>query len=334
MTNIPEASGDPLTSEPTSDLSLADQLSLTLPHLKAQADAAASIVRETILRAEREASSPATIFREAMLRAEREASASAAIVREAILRAEREASSPATIFREAMLRAEREASASAAIVREAILRAEREASASAVVFAEISTQLKQARTLRQIGWIPHPVLPIQKLAGSETEPNALSHFIRDYINNNSETLYSDLMARFADYSLERGTYDLCEAVIKAHRSQLFPLIVLATFSEIEYCARDALGFSAAQYGKKIIDNFIEKIFHLPVSRFHFSQLETLILMRDFMYESTRVVVGNVTIPHRHGSQHGIVRYFDSQTCLNAIFLLDFVLRARDVMRGD
>jgi hypothetical protein len=212
--------------------------------------------------------------------------------------------------------------------------AEREASASAAVFAKVGTQLKQARILREIGWIPHPAVPIQNFAGSETDPNALSPIVKQYVDNNLETIYSILATRFAEYSLEKETAALCDSAIKAHRLQLFPLIVPATFSEIEHRARDALGFSQDKYGKKVIDNFIAKVFHLPVSQFHFSQLETLILMEDFMYGSTtKVGIGNVTIPHRHGSQHGIVRYSDSQTCLNAIFLLDFVLRAREVMKG-
>jgi hypothetical protein len=95
MTDIPESGNDPPAAEPSSGNSLADQLSNILPSLKAQADATASIVLETIRVAEREAS------------------------------------------------------------------------ASVAFLAKIGTQLKQARTLREIGWIPHPALPIQNFAGSE-----------------------------------------------------------------------------------------------------------------------------------------------------------------------
>jgi hypothetical protein len=111
MTEIPEPPGDAPAAEPSSGDSLADQLSDILPYLKAQADATASIVRETMRLAERETS------------------------------------------------------------------------ASAAIFAEIGIQLKQARTLRDIGWIPHPALPIQDFAGSETDPNALSPIVRQYVDD-------------------------------------------------------------------------------------------------------------------------------------------------------
>lgn len=262
MTDVPESPDPPPADELSSGDSLADQLSDTLPYLKAQSEAAASIIQE------------------------------------------------------------------------ALRLAERGAEPFAAVFAEIGTQLEQARTLREIGWIPHPALPIQNFAGSETDLNVLSPIVRRYVHDNSETIYSVLATRFKEYDLEIHTANLCEDVIKAHRLQLFTLIVPPIFAEIEHCARDALESTGNTVGRDVIPHFTNKLFRLPTARFHFTQLETLMLMRDFMYKPTyKPLIAKDSIPHRHRSQHGIMRYRDSQTCLNAIFLLDFVLRSREVMKA-
>jgi hypothetical protein len=234
----------------------------------------------------------------------------------------------ASMVREAARRAEFQFSAVAQVLQEAARRAELESRA----IAQVGTHIVQVRSLRQIGWIPHPALPLRELAGSETDPIALSDIVQRYIQNNSENIYSNLAVRFAEYNLDGHAKALCDSVIKAHRLQLFPLIVPAIFSEIEYCARDSLGSGKGRRGKKVIDNFVQKIYRLPVSSFHWSQLEVLLLMEEYIYKPTEIVITDGTIPHRHASQHGLSRYNDSQTCLNAIFILDFFLRAREVIR--
>jgi hypothetical protein len=202
---------------------------------------------------------------------------------------------------------------------------------SLALFSDVATLMKQADQLTEAGWIPHPALPIKALVGSETNPTQISARVKFYVDDNIEQLYAVLTNRFTTYNITEDTLALCNAVIRAHRLELFPLIVPAVFAEIERCARNALGSSTKQHGKKIIDNFVARINDLPASAFNIVQFPTLVLMEDFIYESISLDT-EVSFPHRHASQHGIIRFNTPRDCLNAIFLLDFVLQSSDALQ--
>jgi hypothetical protein len=192
--------------------------------------------------------------------------------------------------------------------------------------------LQQADRLKEAGWIPHPALPVKELVASKTDTTQLSDCVQLYVDNNREQIYEVMSNRFSTYTISKDTLKLCNAAIQAHRLELFPLIVPSVFAEIELCARAVLGFSTQQYGKKIIDNFVSRVNDLPISAFDIVQIHTLVLMDDFIYKSI-TPNSQVSLPHRHGSQHGIIRFNTGRDCLNAIFLLDFVLQSCDAIQN-
>jgi hypothetical protein len=198
-------------------------------------------------------------------------------------------------------------------------------------FSDLAARMKQADRLKEAGWIPHPALPVDELVASETDLGKISSRVQLYINGHKEDICQLLTRRFHTYDIQEDTLDMCNAVVQGHRLELFPLIVPSVFSEVERCARDVLGESSRHHGKKIIDNFVSLINDLPISRFDVVQMQILILMEDFIYE-TIAPGADTSLPHRHGAQHGIIRFNTSQASLNAIFLLDFVLQCCDAIR--
>jgi hypothetical protein len=202
---------------------------------------------------------------------------------------------------------------------------------SMALFSDVAALMEQADHLTEAGWIPHPALPIKELVRSDTNQQIISERVTAYVDANREQLYSIITKRFSTYTIPQDTLKLCDAVIKAHRLELFPLIVPAVFTEIERCARAALRLTTKHRGKKIIDNFVARINDLPASAFNIVQFPTLILMEEFIYESISFD-DEVSFPHRHGSQHGIIRFNSSRDCLNAIFLLDFVLQSCEAIQ--
>jgi hypothetical protein len=198
-------------------------------------------------------------------------------------------------------------------------------------FTDLAALMAQADLLKDAGWIPHPALPIKDLVAAETDISKIRCTVQLHVDSNKEEIYELLTKRFADYTLHEETSELCDAVIRGHRYGLFPLITPSVFSEIERCARIALGASPKQKSKKIIDGFVSKINNIPISHFDVVQVQSLILMEDFIYE-TITPGSDVALPHRHGAQHGIVRFNTSRDSLNAIFLLDFVLQCCDAIQ--
>jgi hypothetical protein len=193
-------------------------------------------------------------------------------------------------------------------------------------FHDVFVLIGQADRLKDAGWIPHPALPIRDLVGSETDSGVIASNVERYVRDNREAIYAALSGRYAAYSSDLGSPKLREHVVEAHRAELYSLIVPAIFPEIERCARSALGFSTTKRGKKVIDNFVLKINDLPVSAFEVTQLGALTLIDEFIYKSY-APGADIGIPHRHGAEHGLDQYDTSRTCLNAMFLLDFVLGA-------
>jgi hypothetical protein len=202
---------------------------------------------------------------------------------------------------------------------------------SMALFSDVAALMEQADHLTEAGWIPHPALPIKTLVGSDTNPHQISERVTAYVDANREHLYAIIADRFSTYTIPQDTLALCNAAIEAHRLNLFPLIVPAVFAEIERCARAALGLTTKHRGKKIIDNFVARINDLPASAFNIVQFPTLILMEEVIYESI-AFDDEVYFPHRHGSQHGIIRFNTSRDCLNSIFLLDFVLQSCEAIQ--
>jgi hypothetical protein len=191
--------------------------------------------------------------------------------------------------------------------------------------------MKQADHLTDSGWIPHPVLPIKDLVGEDTGSESISERVQLFVDNQREKIYEVMVNRFSAYTIPKDTLALCKAVIQAHRLELFPLIVPAIFAEIESCARASLGISTKQRGKKIIDNFVARINDLPASTFDIVQFPTLMLLEDFIYSPIHSDT-EIYFPNRHGSQHGLIRFNTGRHCLNAIFLLDFVLQSCDAIQ--
>jgi hypothetical protein len=229
MTDIPESPRHPFATildgigaHPP----VAEKLSDILLHLEAQALAANSVVRDTILLAERQASAGlagsgthrclADQLHSSLPYLKAQADSAASIVRETLFRAECQTAASVAAFAVAHLPvADR-------LFNLPVLRAQADAaSATAALLTGFGIQLTQARALREIGWIPHPALSLEEFAGSETDPEALSRLASEYVQINSEAIYSKLLGRFAEYSLQNETADLCKDAIQAHRLRLF-----------------------------------------------------------------------------------------------------------------
>jgi hypothetical protein len=108
-------------------------------------------------------------------------------------------------------------------------------------FSDLAARMTQADRLKQAGWIPHPALPVDKLVASETDLGKISTRVQLYIYDNKEEVYELLTRRFYTYHIQKDTLDLCNAVIRGHRLELFPLVVPSVFSEVERCARGVWG---------------------------------------------------------------------------------------------
>jgi hypothetical protein len=114
------------------------------------------------------------------------------------------------------------------------------------------------------------------------------------------------------------------------------LIVPAVFPEIERCARDVLGLGAGKGPKAVINALTEGIGNLSISEIgSLHALSALSMMDEYFYESIKSESDADKFKgmiHRHGSQHGLLRYSESRDCLNAMFLFDFVLLGCDALR--
>lgn len=110
----------------------------------------------------------------------------------------------------------------------------------------------------------------------------------------------------------------------------------AVFPEIERTARGTLGLGAGKTSRVVFDQLNEKLGNLRISDMRsLHALSALPMLDDYFYKSFRSdseADNFKRMIHRHGSQHGLLRYIESRDCLNAIFLFDFVLLGCDAIR--
>jgi hypothetical protein len=198
------------------------------------------------------------------------------------------------------------------------------------VYRSFVNPLEQASRLSSAGWIPHRLLPLGKLVGTEMDPSAISEAVSAYVANNRPRIYATLRESFTSHAIEPYTCQVCLDAVTAHENGLFRLVVPSIFPEIERCARTALKLRAA-HGKKIIERLVTQIEKLtPIGPDAIMMLEILDLLESHIYESVRSEDDAErlrAIPNRHGYQHGWSRSETSRDGLNALFLADSVLAA-------
>ena len=198
------------------------------------------------------------------------------------------------------------------------------------------TLLRQIELLNKAYWIAHPALPIGDLIGEQNDAERIADTVADYVEQHLEDIYQILESRFSSYDCDDQTKAFGRELIEAHRHRLFRLIVPAVFPEIERCARDVLGLGAGKRPHAVINSLNEGLGNLPLSKIgSLHALSVLSMMDEYFYESIKSE-GDADkfkgMIHRHGSQHGLLRYSESRDCLNAMFLFDFVLLGCDAMR--
>jgi hypothetical protein len=150
-------------------------------------------------------------------------------------------------------------------------------------------------------------------------------------------IYEFLDRRFSSYNCGDQTRAFALQLVKAHRHRLFHLIVPAVFPEIERCARDVLWLGAGKKPRAVINALNEGIGNLTIPQIgSLHALFALSMIDEYCYESIRSESDADKFKgmiHRHGSQHGLLRYSESRDCLNAMFLFDFVLLGCDALRS-
>jgi hypothetical protein len=191
------------------------------------------------------------------------------------------------------------------------------------------TLMRQIDTLSKAHWIAHPILPVSELVGEETDPEQVGVRVADYVEQHQELIYQALDRRFANHDAEDDTKAFARELIEAHRRGLYRLIVPTVFPEIERCARVTLGLGAGKNSALVFDLLNKKLGDLPISKIgSLFAMSALFLLHNYFYKSFRSdseADSFKSMIHRHGSQHGLLRYNESRDCLNAIFLFDFIL---------
>jgi hypothetical protein len=196
----------------------------------------------------------------------------------------------------------------------------------------------QIQLLNKAHWIAHPALPIGDLIGEQSDPERIADNVANYVEQHLEDIYQILENRFSSYNSDNHTKAFALELVKAHRHCLFYLIVPAVFPEIERCARDVLALGAGKrpgcVKKALTEGFDNLPFH-KVGRSLPYFLAALSMMDKYLYQSLHSESDAPKFKgmiHRHGSQHGLLRYCESRDCLNAMFLFDFVLLGCDELR--
>jgi hypothetical protein len=196
--------------------------------------------------------------------------------------------------------------------------------------------IRQIELLNKVHWIAHPALPIGDLIGEQSDPEIIGKTVADYVEQHLEDIYQILEIRFSSYNSGDQTKAFALELVEAHRHRLFHLIVPAVFPEVERCARDVFGLGAGKGAQVVINALTEGINNLTISEIgSIHALSVLSMMEEYFYESIYSETDAdkfKSMIHRHGSQHGLLRYSESRDCLNAIFLFDFVLLGCDALR--
>lgn len=201
-------------------------------------------------------------------------------------------------------------------------------------FAPALQQIRQIELLTEAGWVAHPALAVGDIVEGH-DPGEVRRAVEDYVEQHRDELYDTLDGRFRSYRIDDQKRSFALQLIEAHRHGLFHLIVPAVFPEIERCAREVLGLGAGKGSKIVIAALTERIGNLPISKIGvLHTLSALSLMDEYFYKTIRPEGDSDQFRgmiHRHGSQDGLLRYSSSRDCLNAIFLLDFVLLGCDAL---
>jgi hypothetical protein len=189
--------------------------------------------------------------------------------------------------------------------------------------------MRQIETMNKGDWIAHPALPVGELVGDETDAIQVGLRVTDYVEENHEAICDALHKRFSSYDHDDDAKAFAIELIKAYRSGLYRLIVPAVFPEIERCARGTLGLGAGNETRVVFDTLNRKLGNLPISKIgSLHAMFALFMLDDYFYKSFRSdseAANFGRMIHRHGSQHGLLRYNESRDCLTAIFLFDFIL---------
>lgn len=203
------------------------------------------------------------------------------------------------------------------------------------LFSDVMAKHEQAKRLRIAGWLPHPILPIDTLVGSEKNPDRIRATVAEYFEAHRDDIYAALLARFSGYTIEAHACHVAKEAVAAHRINNFRLIVPAVFPEIERCARTTLGLGSKRNPVRDVVALIEK--DVPISEMDpFLAIEAIELLANQMYKSINTPEEYDRVkdmPHRHGALHGLIGYETERDGLNALFLLDFVLTACQVLVG-
>lgn len=217
----------------------------------------------------------------------------------------------------------------------------------------ISRQLREV--MNQAGWLPHYTTPLNLVANSAGEADAVRNRLSEYYSQNWDDVRKAIECQMGGYNVDEDAKATLREALDAHGYGLYKSVCRLLFPEIDRLLHvEIFGrrTGSAKYNEavsklvsdKTLDDFIpggwydfDYFAHLTkaIRQSGVSELDDRIFgIFTPVKENDLQRLEQDPVPNRHAVVHGYVSYSSPQNSLNTIFIADYIFRLISQLRND
>ncbi len=201
--------------------------------------------------------------------------------------------------------------------------------------------------MRESGWLPHYTTPLDLIANSGGDADAVRNILSEYYQRNWDDVRKAIESGLDECNVDEEAKATLREALEAHEHGLYRSVCRLLFPEMERLLRvEIFGLRTGRQSYKAIvkklvdgktlDDFplggwydFDYLAHLTKSiREHdVSKIDDRIFGIFTPVEETDLQrLEHDPVPNRHAAMHGYVSYASEQNSLNTIFVADYIFR--------
>lgn len=186
------------------------------------------------------------------------------------------------------------------------------------------------------GWLLHYTTPFH-LIQNDLDPDDLSLILEKYYKNNWSIIRNKIEHKMEKLNIDNEAKETFRETLSVHQNGFYRATTTLLFPEIERLFREVLmngslnQFSSLNEARYILKNTDLRDFTDVYQRTIFSQAMN-IYYHTYSKVKTLEDISKLkldSVPNRHASIHGLVKYKSMKTSLNSLFLAEFVFEFFD-----
>ncbi|MBB4123596.1 hypothetical protein [Martelella radicis] len=201
----------------------------------------------------------------------------------------------------------------------------------AVFSAKFDQTMQLNEKIVQIGWMPHPVFPLDTL-DLHLQDSELDALLARYVEENFEAIECFFIESATKYGITDTVPMVMTEALNCHCHNNYRAVVRLLFPEIESAARTVFRYPI-QKGIASIPDVREIIGKLsfPMVFDHPGTFSIYDKLNEHMYRQVKSSLELTAaqadpVPNRHAAIHGLVDYSSMQNSMNTIIMADFIFR--------